>query len=253
MRFHNQLGMISHALRFLNRVFTTRPVGRHLVLRGLLSLVAIASCLLLLGTPSALAGLNDDRFDGNIFVLYAGNASLVPPRLPLAESLKRNQPALLVFYVEDSQDCKQFTATISRLQEPYGRVVSFIPINTDSLPLKSSYEPTEPAYYYQGAVPQTVVIDQKGKVVLNETGQVSYERVDDVFREVFNLLPRTQSLELKRRQVNEFSGELTESESWSDACSGEAKSGRVEEPENSLPHSLICSSPLIWEDRLICL
>jgi hypothetical protein len=40
----------------------------------------IITCLFLLGTPPVLAGINDDRFDGNIYVLYAGNGSLVPPK-----------------------------------------------------------------------------------------------------------------------------------------------------------------------------
>lgn len=186
--------------------------GRHRVVCGLLSLVALLSCLCLIGTPSALAGLNDDKFDGNIFALYAGNGSLVPPRVTLAESLRRERPSLLVFYLDDSRDCKQYAAVVSQLQAPYGRAANFVPINIDSLPLKSKYEPTEPGYYYQGLVPQTVLLDQKGKVVLNVTGQVPYEQVDDAFREVFDLLPRSESVELKRRAFNELNTELVESE-----------------------------------------
>ena len=54
-------------------------------------------CLLLIGaltiwslwmTP-AWAGLNDDNYDGNIFALYAGNGSIVPPRFSLAQSLEQ--------------------------------------------------------------------------------------------------------------------------------------------------------------------
>ncbi len=190
----------------------TRHYGRHWVSRFCLSLIALLSCLLLLGTPSALAGLNDDKFDGNIFALYAGNGSLVPPRVTLAESLQRGKPALLVFYLDDSRDCKQYATVVSQLQAPYGRVTDFLPINIDSLPLKSKYKPTEAGYYYEGLVPQTVLIDQKGKVVLNETGQVAYERVDDAFRKVFDLLPRSESIELRRRAFNELNTELVEGE-----------------------------------------
>jgi hypothetical protein len=167
---------------------------------------------MLLGTPSALAGLNDDKFDGNIFALYAGDGALIAPRVTLAQSMQQNRPALLVLYVDDSRDCKQYATVVSQLQAPYGRAASFIPINIDSLPLKSKYEPTEPGYYYKGLVPQTVLIDQKGKVVLNETGQLAYERIDDVFREVFDLLPRSESVELKRRTFNEFNTGLTRSD-----------------------------------------
>lgn len=160
--------------------------------------------------PSALAGLNDDRFDGNIFALYGGNGSLVPSRVTLAQSLKGQKPALLVFYVDDSSDCKQYAIVISQLQALYGRAATLIPVDIDSLPLKSTYAPTEPAYYYEGLVPQTVLIDQKGEVVLNEIGQVSYEKVDDAFRKVFDLLPRSESIELKRRAFNEINTGLTD-------------------------------------------
>lgn len=213
MRLYSYFGLIFDLLRAQVSIFTNHRLGKRLVSRCLLSLVAIFGCMLLLGTPAALAGLNDDRFDGNIFVLYAGNGSLVPPSLTLAESLKREKPALLVFYVDDSSDCKRYTTVVSQLQAPYGRAASFIPVDIDSLPLKSTYKPTEAGYYYEGLVPQTVLIDQKGKVVLNETGQVAYERVDDAFREVFDLLPRAKSVELKRRTVNEFNTELSSSES----------------------------------------
>ena len=52
------------------------------------------------------------------------------------------------------------------------------------------------------------MFDQSGQVVLNKKGQVPFEEIDDKFREVFDLLPRTESVELKRRAFNEFSSEL---------------------------------------------
>ena len=57
-------------------------------------------------------------------------------------------------------------------------------------------------------MPQTVLINQQGEVVINEKGQVPFEKIDDVFREVFDLLPRSESAELKRRIVNEINVEL---------------------------------------------
>jgi hypothetical protein len=41
----------------------------------------------------ASANLQDDHYDGNIFVLYGGNGSLVPPRSNLAQSLQINRPS----------------------------------------------------------------------------------------------------------------------------------------------------------------
>ena len=166
--------------------------------------------LLLIATPTALASLNDDRFDGNIFALYAGNGSLVPAKVTLKESLKSSRPTLLVFFLDDSKDCKQFSTVVSQLQEFYGRAADFIPVNVDAMTNFVTDDSTKPAYYYQGFVPQTVLIDQEGKVILNEKGQVSFEKVDDTFREVFDLLPRSESVELKRRIVNEINVELRE-------------------------------------------
>ena len=170
-------------------------------------LIALIS-LPLWPTHPAYAKISDDRYEGNIYILFAGNGSLVPPRLSLAESLQRKMPTILVFYVDDSSDCKQFSGVVSRLQEYYDRNASIIPVTVDSIPFKSSYTVEEPGYYYEGIVPQTVVLDQQGEIVLDRSGQIPYEEVDDVLREVFNLLPRDESVELKRRPFNQFNSEL---------------------------------------------
>lgn len=185
-------------------------VWRHglinLLLVGLIGL----SSWLGWGTLPATAGLTDDRFDGNIFALYAGNGSLVPARVTLAHSLQRQKPALLVFYVDDSSDCKQYASVVNQLQEFYGRASDFIPVDVDTLAIEEGFTREEPGYYYQGLVPQTVLIDQAGEVAFNQTGQIPFEQVDDAFREVFDLLPRSESVELKRRPVNEINTELVE-------------------------------------------
>jgi len=184
---------------------------RTLSLAARLFLGFLAVCLMLtMGTPDALAGLDDDRYDGNIFPLYAGNGYLVPPKVTLAESLKSRIPTILVFYVDDSSDCKRYAPVISQLDAFYGRAADLIPISIDSIPAKASYEPTEAGYYYEGYVPQTIIFDQSGKVRLNEKGILSYEKMDDLLRELFDLLPRTESTELKRRVVNEFNTELVQ-------------------------------------------
>ena len=192
-----------------SKVWNLKSIMSVLRWRSLvLFLVLVVGWFFLWGAPTALAGLEDDRFDGNIFALYAGNGSLVPPKINLSNSLKGERPSLLFLYAEDSSDCKQFSSVISRLQAYYGRVSDFIPISIDAIPPKFDYEQTDPGYYYQGFVPQTVIFDQAGKVVLNETGQISYEQIDDVLRQVFDLLPRSESIELKRRPVNEVNVEL---------------------------------------------
>ncbi len=169
----------------------------------------LAVCLCFLIIQPAFAGANDDRYEGNIFVVYAGNGSLVPPKENLATALLQHKPTFLTFYVDDSSDCKQYAIVVSKVQEFYGRATQIIPVNVDTIPIKAKYEPDEPGYYYSGKVPQVVVFDQEGKVALNKTGQVRYEEIDDRFREMFDLLPRIQSPDLKRRSFNEFSSELS--------------------------------------------
>ena len=175
----------------------------------------LAICLLSLivslaiWTTPAWASINDDRYEGNIFVLFGGNGSLVPPRMDLPTSLEREKPAIIVFYVDDSSDCKQFSIVVTRLQEFYGRAASIIPVSVDSFIDKDKYSPDEPAYYYSGVVPETVILDQKGKVVYDGKGQVAYEEMDDALREVFDLLPREESEVLKRRSFNEFNSGMT--------------------------------------------
>lgn len=178
--------------------------------RGVITrFLLVLGCLFVLGMPSALAGINDDRYDGNVFVLYGGNASLVPAKITLEKSLQQSDRAtLLVLYLDDCSDCKQYAPVVSRLQAFYGRATYIIPVNVDTIPPKSSFAPTEAGYYYKGVVPQVVLFDRAGKIVLNKQGQVPYEQVDDILREVFDLLPRSESQELKRRSFNEFSSEL---------------------------------------------
>lgn len=176
--------------------------------RRLLSIFLLLSCLSFVDMQSAFAGINDDRYDGNLFVVYAGNGSLVPPKTTLAKALAEHKPTFLAFYVDDSSDSKKYAIVISTVQEFYGRAAEIIPVNVDTIPIKETYSTTEPGYYYSGAVPQVVVFNQSGEVVLNKKGQVPYEEIDDRFREVFDLLPRTESVQLKRRSFNEFSSEL---------------------------------------------
>jgi peroxiredoxin len=176
-------------------------------LPGLFLLLLTLSLSILPMSP-VQANMDDDRLDGNIFVVYAGNGSLVPPRLNLAESRQRSLPTVLVYYLDDSRDSKQFAIVVSRIQEFYGRAASIIPVSVDSIFTQSSYTPDEPGYYYKGVVPQTVILNEKGKVVYDGRGVVAFEAIDDVLRKVFDLLPRSESSALKRRSFNEFNTEL---------------------------------------------
>jgi hypothetical protein len=170
------------------------------------ALCVIVACFILCATP-AFAAMDDDRFDGNIYVLYAGNGSIVPPRIGLADSFKDKKPSMVVFYLDDSRDCKRFAGIVSQAQSFYGRAANLIPVSVDSLST-TKYGKDEPGYYYSGKVPQTVIFDGNGKVVFNESGNSSFESIDDAFRKVFNRPPRPAAEKLQQRSLNEFNSEL---------------------------------------------
>ncbi|MBD2139557.1 thylakoid membrane photosystem I accumulation factor [Anabaena sp. FACHB-1237] len=167
-------------------------------------------CLFIIGIQPASAGIKDDKYDGNIFVVYAGNGSLVPAKETLAQALAEHRSVIIPYYIDDSKDCKEYAPIISEIQAFYGRAAEIIPVSVDTLFPNQKYQPTEPGYYYSGAVPQIVIFDQSGQVVFNKKGKVPFEEIDDKLREVFNLLPRTESLELKRRSSKQFSSQLEE-------------------------------------------
>ncbi|MFN3927412.1 MAG: thylakoid membrane photosystem I accumulation factor [Pseudanabaenaceae cyanobacterium] len=125
----------------------------------------------------AWAGIEDDYYEGNIFVLYAGNGSLVPPKLNLKQSLQLGKPAVLVFYVDDSRDCKKFAINLNRWQARYTPQLSIIPINADSLSPE-----VEEAQYFKGLVPQTVVVDRQGQVRLNVVGANKGAQVEEALQ-----------------------------------------------------------------------
>ena len=84
-----------------------------------------------LGAGPAYASLDDDRYDGNIFALYAGNGSLVPPQSTLAEGLARKDVVVMVFYLDDNSASKRFAPVVSELQRLWGIALPCCP----SLPI----------------------------------------------------------------------------------------------------------------------
>ena len=143
---------------------------------------AIALGLLLalwLGFPgSAHASLENDRYDGNIFSLYAGNGSLVPPRSTLAQALAAHRTAVLIFYLDDSSVSKRFAPQVSELQRLWGNRIDLIPLVSDPLQGRPDLGPSDPAHYWRGEIPQVVVLDGDGRLLLDATGSVPLETIN---------------------------------------------------------------------------
>ena len=135
------------------------------------ALITLSMALLLMVSPVA-AARDSDSYDGNIYALYAGNGSLVPPASTLGESRAAGRTAVLVYYLDDSADCNRFDPVVSELQRLWMRSVDLMPLGIDSLQGRPAEGPDDPATYWNGRIPQVVVIGSDGAVVLDEDGQV---------------------------------------------------------------------------------
>ncbi|MEB3199630.1 MAG: thylakoid membrane photosystem I accumulation factor [Synechococcaceae cyanobacterium] len=144
----------------------------------MLGLVLLLVCGLALTARPAWAALDDDRYDGNIYALYAGNGSLVPPRSSLAQALEDRRVSVLVYYLDDSSASKRFAAVVSELQRLWGQSVELMPLVTDPLQDRPDRGPADPAHYWHGEIPQVVVLDAAGKVVFEASGQVPVQQIN---------------------------------------------------------------------------
>ncbi|WP_416223875.1 thylakoid membrane photosystem I accumulation factor [Synechococcus sp. CBW1107] len=175
--------MLSSALLPVLRRAITRLVALVLLSLGLVALPA-----------GAQASLTNDNYDGNIYALYAGNGSLVPPRNSLADALAAHRPSVVIYYLDDSAASKQFSPVVSELQRLWGTNVDLLPLVTDPLQNRPDGGSSDPAHYWKGTVPQVVVLDGDGTVLLDAAGQVNLEAINDaVSRATGIALPEGQA------------------------------------------------------------
>jgi hypothetical protein len=157
------------------------------MLRGLFALLLSLVGWLALWAVPAHASLENDRYDGNIFALYAGNGSLVPPRSTLAQALEAHRTAVLVFYLDDSSVSKRFAPVVSELQRVWGNRIDLIPLVTDPLQNRPDQGLRDPAHYWKGEIPQVVVLDGEGRIRLDASGAVTPAVIDAAIGEATGL------------------------------------------------------------------
>lgn len=168
-----------------------RPIPGRSSHRPLPAFLAAWALLLLLGLTTLAgpvgASLTDDRYDGNIYALYAGNGSLVPPASSLTQAMAQDRVAVLVFYLDDSASSKAFAPVVSELQRIWGRRIDLIPLVTDPLQNRAARGPSDPARYWSGEIPQVVVVDGEGRVRFDATGRVSVDAINAAVAEATGL------------------------------------------------------------------
>ena len=185
-----------------------------LLARLLKPLAALILSAVLVLTPAPLAAhaaRDTNSYDGNIYALYAGNGSLVPPRSTLGDAMAEHRPIVLGFFLDDSAASKQYAVVFNELQRLWGRSVELILLPTDPLQNRASHGPTDPASYWKGVIPQVVVFNTDGTPVLDETGAVSIDAINAALTDVTGLKPQGDVKLSLSRDVNELNSEIVPS------------------------------------------
>ncbi len=177
--------------------------------RPILNLLLIS---ILFIAPAAYAARDTDSYDGNIFPIYAGNGSLVPAPTTLEKSLSLKRTSVIIFYLDDSSTSKEFAPVVSGLKLVWGSAIDVLPFTTDDFHGNQSQDPQDPSYYWRGQIPQIVIIDGDGKVVLDQDGQVPIKVINEA---ISSATGQEIPFEVTIKPFNEYSSE-PEKEGYTD-------------------------------------
>ena len=137
--------------------------------------------LILLSPYKANAYRDTNSYDGNIFPIYAGNGAIVPPKTTLKESLNNKRVSILFFYLDDSSDSKAMAPVISGLDLIWRENIDIIALTTDELQNEEkSDQPTEPNFYWNGLIPQTIIIDSNGQIKFDKNGMADFGEMNKI-------------------------------------------------------------------------
>tara|TARA_Y100001968_G_scaffold327666_1_gene373166 strand:- start:874 stop:1365 length:492 start_codon:yes stop_codon:yes gene_type:complete len=151
------------------------------------------------------AALDNDNYEGNIFTIVTGNGALVPPPTTIAESLENKRTSVLVFYLDDSATSKAFAPVVSGIKLLWPTEIDLLPLTIDELQNKQTSDPKDPAFYWNGNIPEVVVINGDGDVVLREEGQVPIEKINEAISKSTGLKPKEFTVSIK--SFNEYNSE----------------------------------------------
>ena len=145
--------------------------------------ILLLSIFLILNGP-VNASRTTDSYDGNIFPIYAGNGSIVPPQTSLKESIENERISILFFYLDDSADSKALVPIISGLDLIWRNNIDIIALTTDELQGKEFNDIKEEGYYWNGYIPQTVLIDGKGNIKYDKNGLINIDEINKIIGEI---------------------------------------------------------------------
>ena len=172
-------------------------------LRNLLSAV-LAAVLFLWPFSPVHAARGTDSYDGNIFALYAGDGALVPPKLSLGEALSGETPILLAFYLDDSAASKDFAPLLSDLDGRWGRVVEVIALASDPFRVDAKAPLSDPSHYWRGTVPQLLLLDNSGKVLLDVDGRMDVNAIESAISKATGIALPSERADRSSTSFNEI-------------------------------------------------
>ena len=146
-----------------------------------------------------------NSYDGNIYPIYAGNGSLVPPPSSLSESLRNKRTSVLVFYLDDNASSKQFAPVVSGIKLLWSSSIDLIPIAIDEIDNTGKKTAKDPGFYWGGNIPQVVIIDGNGNVLLDKEGQVSIDDINDAISKGTGL--NKPNFDITVKSYNEYNSE----------------------------------------------
>ena len=172
-----------------------------------LNLIIIYICIFICVNIPAYSSRITDSYDGNIFPIYAGNGSLVPPQTSLKESIQNNRISLLFFYLDDSADSKALAPVIAGLDLIWKNNIDIIPITTDELQNKDFTDPLEEGFYWKGYIPQTIILDETGSVRFDKNGLLDLNEINKVISEIKGIKPEDSSFTVE--SFNEYNSQIS--------------------------------------------
>ncbi len=146
---------------------------------------SILILLIFFSSYPASASRDTNSYDGNIFPIYAGNGAIVPPHTTIEESLKNGRVSVLFFYLDDSSDSKAMAPVISGLDLIWRNNIDLIALTTDELQNETSeLNSNQPNYYWNGLIPQTIILDSTGEVKFDKNGKVNIDDLNKIIGEL---------------------------------------------------------------------
>ena len=171
----------------------------------LFRIFSILLVLFILSVKPVYSARDTNSYDGNIFPIYAGNGSLVPPQSTLSESLKNERTSVLVFYLDDSSTSKEFAPVVSGIKLLWSSSVDLIPLSIDELDNDDQKTSNDPGFYWNGKIPQVVILDGKGNILLDKEGQVSFDEINNAITKGTGL--KKPDFDLTVKSFNEYNSE----------------------------------------------